>query len=127
MVAKIYLLVVAAIYFGLAIWCTVSPAMTSQKVGFAITDGSGQSEFMTVYGGLEFGIACVFALGVLRGETVRIAVLACVIIHGALVLFRSISFFMFRDIGSLTYKLAAGEWLIAIVGAAILIRARAKS
>ena len=127
MVAKIYLLAVASIYFGLAIWCSVSPTTTSQKVGLAIKGGSGQSEFMTVYGGLEFGIACVFALGVVRSETVGLAVLACVIIHGALVLFRSMSFFMFRDIDSFTYKLAAGEWLITILGVAILIGARSKS
>lgn len=126
MFAKSYLIVVGVMYLGLAIWCTVSPKVTSEKVGFELVGGSGKSEFMTVYGGLEFGIALVLLSSLWRSETVTWGVLACVLIHGSLVLFRSISFFLFAEIGGMTYKLAIGEWVIFLLGLTLLWWERAK-
>lgn len=120
LLARIYLTAVSALYLGLAIWCSVSPAATSAKVGFELKRGSGQSEFMTVYGGLEFGLALILLLSVFKQETVSYGVLACVLVHGSLCLFRTISFFSFSDIGPMTYKLAAGEWVVFLMGVAIL-------
>lgn len=120
MIAKSYLIVVALLYLGLAIWCTVSPATTSEKVGFSLRGGSGQSEFVTVYGGLEFGLALILLASIFKPETVVYGVIACLLIHGSLVLFRTISFFRFSGIESMTYKLAIGEWVIVLVGLAVL-------
>ena len=119
MLAKSYLVVVGLLYMVLAIWCSVAPAVTSEKVGFELKGGSGQSEFMSVYGGLEFGLALVLFFSIFKDETVSYGVLACVLIHGSLCLFRTISLFCFTDVGSLTYKLAIGEWVIFLVGATI--------
>jgi hypothetical protein len=126
MIAKAYLTVVSLLYFALAIWCTVAPHVTAGKVGFQLNGGSGQSEFVTVYGGLEFGMALIFLLAVFREETVGYGLLACVIIHTSLVVFRTASFARYSEIESFTYRLAAGEWVIALVGATLLI-ARAKA
>jgi hypothetical protein len=119
LLARIYLIAVSVIYLALAIWCSVSPTVTSEKVGFELKGGSGQSEFMTVYGGLEFGLALVLLLPVFKQEAVNYGVLACLLVHGSLCLFRTISFFCFSDIGPMTYKLAIGEWVIFLLGAAI--------
>lgn len=119
LLARIYLIAVSAIYLALAVWCSVSPMSTSEKVGFELKGGSGQSEFMTVYGGLEFGLALVLLIPVFKQETVSYGVLACVLVHGSLCLFRTISLFSFSDIGPMTYKLAIGEWVIFLLGAAI--------
>ena len=127
MVAKIYLLIVSFLYLVLAIWCSVSPEATSRKVGFELKGGAGQSEFMTVYGGLEFGVALIFALACLRNATVNYGVVACILLHGSLVLFRSISFLRFDEIGSFTYRLAMGEWLVTLLGILVLYLAPAKS
>ncbi|REJ97934.1 MAG: hypothetical protein DWQ35_01120 [Planctomycetota bacterium] len=127
MIAKAYLLAVALLYFALAIWCSMSPATTSEKVGFSLKGGTGKSEFLTVYGGLEFGIALVLASACLRDTTVDFGVLACVLLHGSLVAFRTISFFRFEDIGGFTLRLAIGEWLITVLGIAVLLYARLKS
>ena len=120
MLAKLYLVVVSLIYMGLAIWSSVQSSVTSGKVGFELKGGAGQSEFMTVYGGLEFGIALVLLATLFRDNTINFGVLAGVLIHVSLVVFRSISFFCYSDIGSFTYRLAAGEWLITLLGVAIL-------
>ena len=50
---RIFLTVVGLIYLLLSIWCSVDPASTSRSVGFTLQTGSGQSEFLVIYGGLE--------------------------------------------------------------------------
>ena len=79
---------------------------------------------MTVYGGLEFGIALIFLTALFKPELITYGVLASVLIHGSLVVFRSISFFLYDNIGSMTYKLAIGEWAILLLGLAILFAGR---
>ncbi len=124
MIAKIYIVIVAMTYLGLAIWCTISPDVTSEKVGFELKGGTGQSEFMTVYGGLEFGLALVLLATLVKPEFAVFGVFASVLVHGSLVLFRTISFFMYSNIGSMTYKLAIGEWVIFLLGLVILFASR---
>ncbi len=115
MITKTFLGLVGVLYLGLAAWCSVSPGETSRKVGFQLVPGSGQSEFLVVYGGLEFGLALLFLMPLVRGDSLGYSLMACVLIHGSLVLFRSVSFFLYSDIGSMTYKLAVGEWAIFIL------------
>jgi len=119
MIAKTYLVLVAAMYIVLALWCTFAPESTSKKVGFRLEGGSGRSEFMTVYGGLELGIAIVLLLSVTHNETVIYGVIACVAIHGALVLFRTISLLMYDNVGSFTWRLATGEWAVLLLGLSV--------
>ena len=120
LIAKLFVGLVGVLYMGLAIWCSVQPTVTSQKVGFEMIGGSGKSEFMTVYGGLEFGIALLLLATLFRSETVTYGLWAALLIHGSLVVFRTISFFLYSDIGSFTYRLAIGEWVIFLVSAALL-------
>jgi hypothetical protein len=120
MIAKTYLVVVALLYLGLSLWCSFSPAVTSEKVGFELKGGSGQSEFLTVYGGLEFGLALVLLYGVFKNEAIVFSLIACILIHASLVMFRSIGFFCFTGIEPMTYKLAIGEWVIFLLGLVVL-------
>ncbi len=120
LIAKLFVGLVGVLYLGLAIWCSVQPNVTSKKVGFELIGGSGKSEFMTVYGGLEFGLALLLLATLFRSETVTYGLWAVMLIHGSLVLFRTISFFAYSDIGSFTYRLAIGEWVILLASAALL-------
>lgn len=123
MVAKIFLALTGLLYLGLAVWCSVAPAKVSGKVGFELAPGSGQSEFLVVYGGLEFGLALVFLLPLIRPDSLQTSLIACVLIHASLVAFRTVSFFLYSNISSMTYKLAIGEWVIlglALIGLVFL-------
>jgi hypothetical protein len=126
MFARLFLAVVGAVYFGLAVWCSLSPAITSDKVGFELKPGSGQSEFLVVYGGLELALSLIFFLPLVRSEYLASSLLACVLIHGCLVAFRTVSFFLFTDLSSMTYRLAVGEWAILILGVVCLVSTRGK-
>lgn len=124
MIARIFLALVGFLYVGLATWCVLAPQTTSEKVGFQLLGGSGKSEFMTVYGGLELGMALSFLLPIFKRDATEYALLSCLLIHVSLVVFRSLSFAMFENIGSMTYRLAIGEWVIAVASVAIWIVAR---
>ena len=116
MLAKVFLALVGLMYIGLSLWCSFSPAVTSEKVGFELKGGTGQSEFLTVYGGLELGMALIFLLPLVRNDMLFSSLLACILIHACLVVFRTISFFLYSEIAPMTYQLAAGEWIILILG-----------
>ena len=113
---KTYLTLVGLMYVGLSLWCSLSPEVTSGKVGFELLGGAGKSEFLTIYGGLEMGMALIFLLPLVRSEFLTGSLTSCVLIHACLVLYRTIGFFLFTDISSMTYRLAAGEWIILTVG-----------
>lgn len=122
LIAKALLALIGVLYLSLAIWCSVSPDETSRKVGFQLLPGSGESEFLVVYGGLELGLALLFLMPLIRGDSLAYSLLACVLIHGSLVAFRTVSFFLYSGIGSMTYNLAVGEWVIFILTLICLVK-----
>lgn len=112
MTERLFLAVVGVAYIVLAVWCSLRPGQTSQSVGLTLTPGSGQSEYLVVYGGLELGLGIVFLLPLYKPEQAQFVLAVCLIIHACLVLFRTISFFLYSGIGSTTYVLAVVEWVI---------------
>ena len=115
MATRTFLAIVGILYLALAIWCASDPETTSSKIGFELKPGSGQSEFVTIYGGLELGLFLIFTMPLFWQATQRYALMSCLMIHACLVLFRTISYFRFTDIDSFTHRLAIGEWVILLV------------
>ena len=107
--------VVGIMYLFLGVWCAISPDKTSGIVGFELIGGSGKSEFITVYGGLEIGMAMILILPIIHQRFLEYSLLACLLIHVNLVLFRTLSFICYSEISSGTYKLAIGEWFIFLL------------
>ena len=124
MLPRIFLAAVGLLYAGLAIYCVVAPSRAADTVGLEMKGGSGRSEFLTVYGGLEMGMALFFLFAAWRPEHARSGVLACLVIHLCLVAFRSASFAMFDGITTSTYKLAVGEWVIFLASIAVWWKGR---
>ena len=124
MIARIYLTVIGILYLYLSVWCSVDPATTSQKVGFERIGGSGKSEFLVIYGGLELAMALMFLLPWINKAYLESSLLFCVVIHVCLVLFRTASYFLYSDISGLTHKLAIGEWVILLSALAVWFFAR---
>jgi hypothetical protein len=123
MMAKSYLAFVGFAYLLLAAWCIASPAGTAAAVGFELQPGSGQSEYLVVYGGLQLGLGCFFLWSVFwKPATVPVAIISCIWIHGAIVLFRTISLVLYRDLGGTTLILAALEWVILLAAAGVWFR-----
>jgi hypothetical protein len=119
LMARWFVSAVGAAYLLLAAWCAVSPAQTSAAVGFVLQPGAGQSEFLTVYGGLEFALGTVFLWPLLRPSDIRFPLFLCWWVHGCLVMFRTAGFVMYADIPTTTYALAAVEWFIFLGSTAV--------
>ncbi len=117
-VDRVFLGLVGGAYVGLALWCALAPESTSRSVGFELRPGSGQSEFLTVYGGLEWGLGLVFLDPVIRRRPTGFALQTCLVIHVSLVAFRSLAFLLYRDLPTTTLTLAATEWIIALASGA---------
>ncbi len=114
-----FLTLTGLLYIGLGVWCAIDPATTSRKVGLQREPGSGESEFLTVYGGLEFGLGLVFLLPWLMPAWDRGALVSCLLIHAALVAFRTAGFLLFTGIGPFTVRLAIGEWVVLLLAAGL--------
>lgn len=117
--ARIFLALVGAAYLALAAWCALMPNSTSNSVGFTLQAGAGQSEFLTVYGGLQVAIGLAFLWPLYRPSDVTPSLFLCLLIHGCLVAFRSVSFALYSGFSATTITLAATEWMI-FVGTAVL-------
>jgi len=110
--SRIFLSLIGITYLYLAGWCSLMPVQTSQLVGFDLKPGSGQSEFLVIYGGLEMALAVVFLLPLIRPKQLEHSLLVCPIVHACLVLFRSVSLFLHADISPTTRKMAFYAWSI---------------
>ncbi|MBO38601.1 MAG: hypothetical protein CMM75_05440 [Rhodospirillaceae bacterium] len=106
------LLMIGGVYVLLGLWCVFLPEKTSKAVGFDLLPGQGQSEFFTVYGGLEVGLGLLLIVPLFANGDVRTVLMGCVLLHGGLVLFRSVSFFLYSGFATTTYILATVEWVI---------------
>lgn len=113
---RTYLFVNAALYILFALWCTIAPTKTSEVVGLAFRSGSGKSEYITVYGGLEFGVAMFFLITAIRPELNRAGLLFGLLLYACLVLWRLPGLFTISGIAKPTYFFAAAEFVFALWG-----------
>lgn len=110
--ARIFLAVVGAIYILLALWCMAQPEKTAGSIGFSLRPGSGQSEYFTVYGGMQLALGLFFVAPLVRPELLSLALLISLVFHGCLVLCRMISFALFSGVANPTWYFAASEWVL---------------
>jgi hypothetical protein len=61
MLTLVFLWLNAVLYAGFALWCTVASATVMRFLGQGVIASQGQLEFLTVYGGLQAGLAAAFA------------------------------------------------------------------
>jgi hypothetical protein len=120
--ARIFLAIVGIVYLYLAALCTFSPASSAKMIGLDLQPGSGQSEFVTVYGGLEFALAVAFLWPLYRAADTPYALGFCLLSHGCLVAFRGYSLLIYRGISPMTYQLAVADWVIFLLALVIYWR-----
>ncbi len=117
--SKVFLSVVGVSYLLLAGWCMWQPARTADSLGYDLRPGSGQSEYFTVYGGLQLGLGLVFLLPLLRPESLTFSLTACVIVHGSLIAVRAISLVVYSGVSGLTWGFAGLELVLFLLSLAL--------
>ncbi len=124
--AMAYLVFNTALYIGLALWSTAAPERVGRLVGLAFATPSGKSEFLTVYGGLEFGAGLFFAAAAAKPELRQAGLLFGLLFYAGLVAWRIPSLLIIKDISRPTYILATTEALLFAASLALwLARGRA--
>jgi hypothetical protein len=120
-----YLWFNALLYMGLALWCTIAPDTTAHAIGFTALTPSGQTEFLAVYGGMEFGIGLLFAYFAVSRQP-RNGLVLGVVFYGPIVLWRAWAVSQYGPLEATTLGLAAAEWVLFLLGLALFLRQRNK-
>ena len=123
--AQVYLVVNAIAYLGFSLWCTVATDTTSRSIGFRFLNGSGRSEYITVYGGLELGMAVFFALTAFRPELRMAGLLFALCTYAALAVFRLGTLVTVEDVGRFPWVMFAIELPMALLAGFLYLRATA--
>jgi hypothetical protein len=116
---SLYLWINALMYAVFAAWCALRLDETSRNLGYAALSNSGRSEYLTVYGGLQWGLALMFAWFAFKPELHRTGLLVAIVLYAPIVLHRAISLLRFAPVESLTRIVAGLE--IAMLVAAIAL------
>lgn len=103
-----YLWLNAALYLVFGLWCALGWRRTSAAMGYVQLDASGRSEFLTVYGGLQLGLAGFFAWAA-AGDSDRVALALAVALYVPIVAFRIVSTLRNRPVGGVTRAVAVLE------------------
>jgi hypothetical protein len=114
---KAYLLFNAVAYIGFSLWCTIAPEKTASSLGLTFRSGSGKSEYITVYGGLEMGVALFFLIAALTPKYQEPGLLFAVFFYGGLVVFRLFTFATVTGIERITHGFGASELVLGLIGA----------
>ena len=93
-----HLAIVGVACIFLSGWCALLPSQTSGAVGFTFQPGAGQSEFMTVYGGLQLALGIAFLWPLYRPTEIAFVLFLCLLVHGCLVVFQTTGFVFYTEI-----------------------------
>lgn len=118
----IYLAVNALAYLGFAAWCTILPDKTSSAIGFDLTNASAKSEYITVYGGLELGMALFFLVAAINPQMRAAGILFALLLYGCLALFRLGTLLALDDVGKFPYAMFSIEVPMALLAAWLWFR-----
>ena len=106
---KLFLAANAVIYFGLALWCSFSITKTAAAQGFMELTGAGRAEYLTVYGGLQFGLGLFFALCAYTPRWHEVGLVFALCVYVPLVLWRIAGLVAYWPVNTTTLAVAGLE------------------
>ncbi|MFN0135550.1 MAG: hypothetical protein ACKVS9_05460 [Phycisphaerae bacterium] len=120
-VARAFLVAHGVICAAFAAWCILSPQSTAAAIGLAFATPAGKSEYLTVYGGIQGGLALLFCTTGARRDLVHAGLLASACILGPVALIRVATLLSIADLPVLTYVLCVLEVALASFSVALLL------
>lgn len=114
-----YLYLNSALYAVFALWCTVQWKNTSANLGYRSLDNSGSSEYLVIYGGLQWGLAASF-FWLANDPALRITGLRLALaIYIPIVVYRLVTIWQFQPVSGMTKLVGAME--VALLLAALVL------
>jgi len=124
MLGKVVLWVSAFVFIAYGLACFFSPALPADNAGLVMTNGDAFAEMGAMYGGLQTGFGLFCALGALKQEHYRSALMALSVCIGLLAAGRLYSTFVGSgEVGFYTWGATAYEFATAMLAAIALRRA----
>lgn len=120
----VYLYVNAALYLLFAIWCTFSMSKTAANLGYEVLSASGKSEYLVIYGGLQLGLAALFAYTAANPQLQRPGVFIALCFYVPIVAYRVATVVKFWPVRSMTLYVGALEVLLLVAGILVWCFAR---
>ncbi len=121
---SIYLYLNAVLYALFAVLCTVNARGTSASLGYLTLSSGGRSEYLVIYGGLQFGLAIFFALLASRPTMHAMGLTFALSLYLPIVIYRLVTIIAFRPVPMLTLLVAGLECLLLVIGAVLWMRTR---
>ena len=119
-----YLWINAALYLVFAVMCVSNVTGTASALGYKTLSASGHSEYVTVYGGLQVGLAIFFAVAAYQPEWHRVGLLMALCLYAAIVIFRLASLVVNWPVQRMTLGVAALEVSLLLIAAGLWLAAR---
>ena len=120
----IYLYVNAGLYALFAGLCTLNARGTATSLGYLTLSSGGRSEYLVIYGGLQFGLAIFFALLASRPSMHAVGLMFALSLYLPIVIYRLVTVVAFRPVPLLTMAVAALESVLLVIGAVLWMRTR---
>lgn len=114
-----YLWINAALYAVFGVLCAINPRGTAKGLGYALPSNGGLSEYLTVYGGLQLGLAAFFAWVAMREDLHQAGLVLALALYIPIVLFRWMSVARLWPVERMT--LGVGLLEAALLVAALLL------
>lgn len=111
----IYLWANALGYLALSIWCTVKAGAVAQALGYTALDDSGRIEFLTLYGGLQLGLALCFAWTAQAAQRHRTGLGLALLLYAPIALFRWVAIAWHWPVGSVSLGVGALEAALLVL------------
>jgi hypothetical protein len=121
---RLYCWLNAVIYALFGVATMLNPDRMARAAGFYTLDNSGSSEFLTIYAGLELGLAAFYVAAARDAVRARFAIFFSLWYYAGIVLFRLPSLAIYNPVRPVTWALAAGEVVLLVSAAILLARSR---
>lgn len=120
----LYLYVNAALYLVFAVWSTLAPSKVATSIGYETLSASGRSEFLVVYGGLELGLAALFAYLAAQPQLQRPGVFIALFFYVPIVAYRLLTVLKFWPVSRTTLVVGSLELALLLWGVLVLLTSR---
>lgn len=110
----VFLYVNAGLYAVFALWCTFARERTAHAIGYLQRSNAGNSEYLTVYGGLQWGMAVMFALLAAHSAPESLALSISVGLYVPIVAYRWLTIVRFAPVGGMVKGVAVLETLLLV-------------
>lgn len=101
----------------LGVCCAIAPDATAELIGLKLIGPKGTAEYISVYGGIEFGLGLFFVLAALRTEFQRAGLILGLFMYASIVVFRGGSMIFngaTSDFGWLLYSVEVSCFVVAL-------------